>query len=243
MSALMKLDGAPLTMSSREIADLVEKRHDNVKRTVETLSERGVIQHPQIEEVKNAQGQTVTEYRLGKRDSYVLVAQLSPEFTARLVDRWQELEAGAPPALNMRDPKQLVTAALQLIEVNQELQATIEQQQKKIAADAPKVQALDRIATVSDGSFCITDAAKTLQIPPRKCFAKLQEIQWLYRRPMGSGWLAYQDRIQQGLMEHKITRGEKSDGTEWTDTQPRITAKGIAKLAQILASEKQAAPE
>ncbi len=29
----------------------------------------------------------------GKRDSIVVVAQLSPEFTARLVDRWQELEA------------------------------------------------------------------------------------------------------------------------------------------------------
>lgn len=31
-------------------------------------------------------------YLVGKRDSYVVVAQLSPEFTARLVDRWQELE-------------------------------------------------------------------------------------------------------------------------------------------------------
>jgi len=28
----------------------VEKRHDNVKRTVETLSERGIITFPQIEE-------------------------------------------------------------------------------------------------------------------------------------------------------------------------------------------------
>ena len=36
----------------------------------------------------------------GKRDSIVVVAQLSPEFTARLVDRWQELEAQvAKPAL------------------------------------------------------------------------------------------------------------------------------------------------
>ncbi len=28
----------------------------------------------------------------GKRDSFVVVAQLSPEFTGALVDRWQELE-------------------------------------------------------------------------------------------------------------------------------------------------------
>ncbi len=79
-------------MSSHEIADLVESRHDNVKRTIERLAERGVIQLPPLEEVKNRLGQQVVEYRVGKRDSYVIVAQLSPEFTARLVDRWQKLE-------------------------------------------------------------------------------------------------------------------------------------------------------
>lgn len=41
----------PLTMSSREIAELVEKRHDNVKRTIDTLFDRGVIEFPQIEEI------------------------------------------------------------------------------------------------------------------------------------------------------------------------------------------------
>ncbi|NUA26132.1 ORF6N domain-containing protein [Cupriavidus basilensis] len=81
-------------MSSREIADLVEKRHDNVKRTIETLAERGVIAFPQTEEKPTA-GRPAVEYHVGKRDSYIIVAQLSPEFTARLVDRWQWLEAQA----------------------------------------------------------------------------------------------------------------------------------------------------
>ena len=39
-----------LTMTSREIAELTGKRHDNVKRTIETLAERGVFDIPQIEE-------------------------------------------------------------------------------------------------------------------------------------------------------------------------------------------------
>ncbi len=34
-------------------------------------------------------------YNLCKRDSLVVVAQLCPEFTGKLVDRWQELEAAA----------------------------------------------------------------------------------------------------------------------------------------------------
>ncbi len=85
------------TMSSLQIAELVEKRHDNVKRTIETLSERLVITLPQIEEVSNTGPgpKKVQAYMVGKRDSYVIVAQLSPEFTARLVDRWQEFEAQA----------------------------------------------------------------------------------------------------------------------------------------------------
>lgn len=91
--------GGDETMSSREIADLVEKRHDNVKRTIETLAARGVITLPQIEDASfmDSTGKTqwLKIYRVGKRDSYVIVAQLSPEFTARLVDYWQEHEGQA----------------------------------------------------------------------------------------------------------------------------------------------------
>lgn len=80
-------------MSSREIAELLGARHDNVKRTVERLADRCVVELPPLEGVKNHLGQMVEEYRLDKRSSLIVVAQLSPEFTARVVDRWQELEA------------------------------------------------------------------------------------------------------------------------------------------------------
>ncbi len=97
--------GVEPTMSSREIAELVEKRHDNVKRTIETLWERGVV-HPQTEDEqsKDALGRSRTEkvLRVSKRDSYVIVAQLSPEFTARLVDRWQVLESTAAQHSSIR---------------------------------------------------------------------------------------------------------------------------------------------
>lgn len=88
-----------LTMSSREIAELVESRHDNVKRTIETLAFKGVIAFPQTEEKPTA-GRPAIEYRLDKRSSLIVVAQLCPEFTARIVDRWQELEGqtGQQPA-------------------------------------------------------------------------------------------------------------------------------------------------
>src|SRR5699024_7796781 len=87
------------TMTSQDIAALVESRHDKVRQSIERLAERGVISLPPLGRVKvqrARRAETVKVYifsgEQGKRDSIVVVAQLSPEFTARLVDRWQELE-------------------------------------------------------------------------------------------------------------------------------------------------------
>lgn len=110
--------------------------------------------------------------------------------------------------------------------------------QDKVEVLEPKAEALDRFMTVTDGSFCLTDAAKALQVPPRKFLVKLQEMGWIYRRPMGSGWLAYQDRIAIGVMEHKVTTGDKSNGTEWSNTQARVTAKGMARLAVLFTDNR-----
>lgn len=93
----MKLLSQNQTMTSLEIADLVEKRHDNVKRLIEKLAENNVISYPQIEDgIKSANGVITKLYvfsgEQGKRDSIIVVAQLCPEFTASIVDRWQHLE-------------------------------------------------------------------------------------------------------------------------------------------------------
>ncbi len=83
------------SMTSIDIAELVGSRHDKVKQSIERLAERGIITLPPMGE-KPTSGRPVTYYifegEKGKRDSIIVVAQLSPEFTARLVDRWKELE-------------------------------------------------------------------------------------------------------------------------------------------------------
>lgn len=90
------------TMSSLEISKLVKSRHNNVKRTMERLSKNGLIIYTQTDNsatplehksIGEGFGSKPTKvYHVNKRDSYVVVAQLSPEFTANLVDRWQALE-------------------------------------------------------------------------------------------------------------------------------------------------------
>ncbi|PKI24944.1 hypothetical protein CXB65_06240 [Pseudomonas monteilii] len=124
-------------MSSQEIADLVGSRHDNVKRAVERIASKGVIQLPPMEEVKNHLGQAVEQYLFsgekGKRDSIVVVAQLSPEFTAELVDRWQKLEEQvAAPAL----PTDYISALEHLLASKRSEQQALEQRDHAIATKA-----------------------------------------------------------------------------------------------------------
>ncbi len=104
----------------------------------------------------------------------------------------------------------------------------------RLATLAPKAEALDRIATATDGSMCIRDAAKTLQIQESRLFTFLLREKWLYQRPFGTGKLAYSDKLKAGLMEHKVTHGMSPDGNEWFNTQARITAKGLTLLSIIL---------
>lgn len=111
-----------IKMDHLEIANLVHKRPDNVKRTIESLIDTGVISHPQIEDgIKSANGVIPKIYvfsgEQGKRDSIIVVAQLCPEFTARLVDRWQDLEKRVKPSnIDLHNPHALRRALLDYTE-------------------------------------------------------------------------------------------------------------------------------
>lgn len=100
MSSLPLNPTAIQSMNSLQIAELVQSQHRNVKRTIERLAKQGVIQLSPMEKVKNNQSLSANNEskvyvftgEQGKTDSIIVVAQLCPEFTARLVQRWQELE-------------------------------------------------------------------------------------------------------------------------------------------------------
>ena len=108
MSSLILPSASGATMTSQQMACLTGKRHDSVKRTIATLADKAVIQLPQFVEVKNHLGQTVYEYifsgEQGERDSYIVVAQLSPEFTAKLVDEWRKIKNHGFALPDFNDP-------------------------------------------------------------------------------------------------------------------------------------------
>jgi phage antirepressor YoqD-like protein len=95
----------------------------------------------------------------------------------------------------------------------------------------PKAKALDRISTATDGALCLTNAAKILQVGPKVLSLWMQEHGWIYRRTEGGDLVAYQKRIDQGLLEHKVTRVEQGAKKETIREQVLITPKGLAALA------------
>lgn len=88
-------DSNTATMTSLDIEIVTGSRHDKVKQSIKRLAARGVIGLPPTGIIKTATKPTevfVFSGSQAKRDSLVVVAQLSPEFTADIVDRWIRLE-------------------------------------------------------------------------------------------------------------------------------------------------------
>lgn len=130
------------------------------------------------------------------------------------------------PAIDLNNPADLRMLLANYANDKIELQA-------QVADLTPKAEALDRIAT-ADGSLCITDAAKALQMRPKDLFSYLQAHGWIYRRPNSSGYLGYQSKTNIGLLEHKMTTVLRADGSEKITEQVRITPKGLTKLSALI---------
>ena len=200
------------TMTSREIADLTGKEHKNVLADIRRMLfdlGQAAAEFSATASVPGPNGSTrhIEVFNLPKRETLILVSGYSALLRARIVDRWAELErAASDPARALNDPAVLRQVLLGYTEKVIELQHQVGE---------------------------LTPKAKALQVAPRRFIAKLSELGWIHRRPMGSGWLAYQDRIAMGVLEHKVASGDRGDGTEWCNTQVRVTAKGMTRLAKL----------
>lgn len=104
-------------------------------------------------------------------------------------------------------------------------------QKAEIAVLGPRSEALAVIAD-ADGSLCVTDAAKALQMPPSELWAYLFRQQWLYRRDKDGAPIAYQSKLSAGYLEHKVVPVPTGPGRTWARQQVRVTAKGLTALAQ-----------
>lgn len=248
MNALTKISTVP-TMTSLELVKIInelredgqaELRHtDFTAKVRKVLGEEGAKFSAPL---KTPSGQTAQGYILPKREAHLMVMSESYKVQATVYDRMVELENNQQPTFQL--PATLSEALLlagQLAAEKEKLEtqnakslAQVESQAQEIEILEPKAQALDRIATASQGSMCLTDAAKTLQQQPRKFTTLLSSYRWMYKRVGSSHWVAYQDKIQSGYLEHKEKAIKLADGSDKMTCQVLVTAKGLAKLSAML---------
>ncbi|WP_241610298.1 Rha family transcriptional regulator [Rosenbergiella epipactidis] len=226
-----------VTMSSLDIAEMVGSRHADVKRSIERLVKAGVIQLPPMAKVENIQSSSpnkltnafIFESEKGKRDSIVVVAQLSPEFTARLVDRWQELEKliSAPvfdPTRALNDPVFLRTA---LLEYSEKVQV-LEVENKDLSH---KVESMENLFKegMTPTQFCKMLNGVNVMLICRF----LEGRKWLYNESKSrTRWRAGNYARDKYLTEHQNVISVHG-GDDFIKYTPVLLHKGAVRLYQL----------
>lgn len=220
---MLAIDGnfnGPVTMSSREIAELCEKRHDNVMADIaKMLSDIGLHAPDFSGTYKTAKGNTYDCFNLPEDLVLTLVAGYRADLRYRIIkdlERLRKEKASGGFVIPQTYPEALRLAA---------------EQQERIEAMKPVVAAMERLGA-SEGSVIPRVAAKALEMPEKKFFQWLHANNWAFKQ--GKTWQAYSEKMKQGYLEHDTrTYTVEETGQERTKVQLMITPKGMARLAQI----------
>lgn len=156
MNQLTVAGGVPLTMSSREIAELTGKEPSHVNRDIRAMLD-ALADDPELDHVreeKDARGYTAA-FHLGRELTYTLLAGYSIALRRRVVARWQELEAQQTQAFAI--PKSLPEAL--------RLAADLSEQNERLALERDTaVRTKAEIGSRREATAMATAAAKTKEV-------------------------------------------------------------------------------
>ncbi|MFZ5958850.1 phage antirepressor KilAC domain-containing protein [Pseudomonas knackmussii] len=211
-------------MSTQEIAALTGKQHKNVIRDVRNMlaalaADGSEVSH--VREDRDSRDYT-TNYHLNRELTETLITGYDVALRHRVVRRLHELEAQVVGLIAI--PSTLPDAL--------RLAAELAEQ---VAEQAPKIAAFELLQGAG-GTLNLTSAATHLGVERYRLTRWLSENRWMYRRVNTKPWLAYQTRIQQGLVANKVSViGTTDEGDQRCASQFRITPKGLAVLATKVA--------
>lgn len=221
-------------MTSQQIADLVQSRHDDVKRSIERLVTSGVIVQPPMadEQSLDTLGRSRTtrvyvfEGDQGERDTTIIVAQLSPLFLGQVVDQWrflkQQMLEMVRPSYMIEDPVARAKKWIEEQTAKQEAEAKLLEAAKEIEVMKPTVDAYELIAG-KKGSMCFQDAYKFLGgIKLKEMKQWMYDKKWINKDRFGRDSIGYYQNMN-GYLVEKITTHQP---------QIRITYKGLAAMAR-----------
>lgn len=220
----------PITMTSREIAELTGKHHKDVLYDIRCmLDQLGMHSADFSAQYKDSTGRTLPMFTLPKDLTLTLIAGYSVPLRHRIVTRWQELEAdAADPVKVLSDPSKLRQVLLGYTEKVLALE-------HQVVELAPKAAALDRISA-SEEAVTMTQAAKELGIKRETLTNYLKASGWVYRQ--NGTWVPYDQHIKNGRLQFKEARyTDQKTGQECHKPYCHIMPRGLALLAQHFAAK------
>jgi phage antirepressor YoqD-like protein len=216
------------TMSSLQIAVITGKNHKEVMRDIRTTLEQAEIDQRKFAQVYMAgNGQEQPCYHLPRRECDLVISGYSVKYRLAIIDRWHDLE-GKQSFKQVFETPRTIGEALRLAADLSDQVAGLEM---SVCEMTPKAAAMDRLSG-SEGSMCVSNAAKDLSLRPADLFEWLRANRWIFRR--GADWVAFQWVLDKGLLEHKTASFSRSDGSDKITSQVRVTPKGLGKLAGLV---------
>jgi len=215
-----------VTMSSREISSLVEARHNDVISTIDRLFDKGLLRSSRKTRREETGGRPIEVYDLIERDTHLVVAGYSDEHRARVIDRWQELEAARKPAIPQ-------TYAAALLEAGR-LAMELEQAEAQLAIAAPKAEFVDRYVDAT-GTYGFRQVAKMLSVKENWFSDFLIEKAIMYR--LSGRLTAHSGHIDAGRFVPRAGVAKNDHAF----TECRFTAKGVEWVAGEIAKHKAVA--
>lgn len=222
----------PVTMSSREIAELTEKRHDNVRRDIEKMLEELGEDILKFEGIYlDSMNREQKQYLLNRELTETLLLGYSAPLRLKVIRRLRELE----DKVNGSNVTFLVPKTLpEALRLAADLADTVEEQKAVIVALAPKAEFHDAVASAINCQT-VQEAAKVLCTGQNRLFKWLRERGLLmhdnqpYQSALDAGYFRLVEK------QYKDKRGESH-----TYTQTLVTGKGLAYIQRRF-SEGEAA--
>ena len=84
----MKNIALSASVTSLEIAELIGSRHPDVRRSIDRLVKSGIIHTPETVFYARKTKAYLFSGEQGRRDSYVVVAKMSPQHLGTIIDTW-----------------------------------------------------------------------------------------------------------------------------------------------------------
>ena len=241
------------TMSTREIADLTGKRHDNVMADARSMLDElsgGVLEIQETPYTHPQNGQTYMEYLLPKRESLILVSGYSVAMRARIIDRWEALESGKAQPMAMQaggaiEAMAVADALANMLRLDGSARLDVARKALEITAPhllalAP-VYAIDAPSGSTAGSSETTASLTTLlkrhghKVSAAACNVALRDLGIIEAksRPSTKGVAYFWSLTDAGLKYGKNVSSPKNQ----RETQPHWYESKFGELAQLLRIE------